>query len=169
MIKILLKLDDGILYRKNIHNQTALMSHIKNNNYNIISILIDFIIESKNEHSFKITDLNGDNILHYLCRTSYIDIIKKIIFIDGLNNVKNLDGNTPIIEAAINSQEDIVYLLKSINADLNITDKYGNTVYHYICLNELCIGMAIENKENIFNYKPSDYCKISNNYYYFVG
>jgi hypothetical protein len=28
--------------------------------------------------------------------------------------------------------------------------------------------MAIENKENMFNYKPSDYCKISNNYYYFV-
>jgi hypothetical protein len=48
MIKILLKLDDGILYRKNKNNQTPLMSHIKNNNYNIISILIDFIIDSKN-------------------------------------------------------------------------------------------------------------------------
>jgi ankyrin repeat protein len=169
MIKILLKLDDGILYRKNKKNQTALMTHIENNNYNIVSILIDFIIESKNEHSFEIIDLNGNNILHYLCRSSYIDIIKKILpLIDPLLNVKNSNGNTPIIEAALNSQEDIIYLLKSINVDLNITDKYGNTVYHYICLNELCVGLAIENKENIFGYKPSDYCKLALNYYYFI-
>lgn len=169
MIKILLKLDDGILYRKNKKNQTALMTHIENNNYNIVSILIDFIIESKNEHSFEIIDNRGNNILHYLCRTSYIDIIKKIVpLIDPQLNVKNSNGDTPIIEAALNSQEDIIYLLKSINVDLNISDKYGNTAYHYICLNELCVGLAIENKENIFGYKPSDYCKLALNYYYFI-
>jgi ankyrin repeat protein len=113
--------------------------------------------------------LNGDNILHYLCRTSHIDIIKKILpYIDSILNIKNGNGNTPIIEGAINSQEDIVYLLKSINADLNITDKYGNTVYHYICLNELCVVLAIENKQNIFGFKPSDYCKLALNYYYFI-
>lgn len=169
MIKILLKLDDGILYKKNKKNQTALMLHIENNNYNIVSILIDFIIESKNEHVFQIVDINGNNILHYLCKTTYIDIIKKILSnIDVLLNIKNSDGNTPIIEAALNSQEDIIYLLKSIDADLNISDKYGNSVYHYICLNELCVGLAIENKENIFGYKPSDYCKLALNYYYFI-
>jgi len=51
---------------------------------------------------------------------------------------------------------------------MNICDIYGNTVYHYICQNELCIGLDIINKENIFGYKPSDYSKISNNYYYFM-
>ena len=56
-----------------------------------------------------------------------------------------------------------------MNCDMNLNDIYGNTVYHYVCLNELCIGMAIDNKENIFGYKPSDYCKISQNYYYFIG
>ena len=32
---------------------------------------------------------------------------------------------------------------------MSLVDIYGNSVYHYICLNELCLGMDIENKENI--------------------
>lgn len=70
--------------------------------------------------------------------------------------------------SAKSSQEDIIYYLKGIKADMELTDIYGNTVYHYICQNELCVGMDIENKENIFGYKPSDYSKISNNYYYYI-
>jgi hypothetical protein len=169
MIKILLKLDDGIIYKKNKLNQTALLKHIENKNFDIVSILIDFILETKNEHSFKVIDLKGENILHYLCKTDRIDLIKKIIpFVDDIINIKNNDLLTPIMIAAQNSQEDIIYLLKSINADLLQSDKYGNTVYHYICLNELCVGIPIQNRENIFGYKPSDYCKIALNYYYFI-
>ena len=85
-----------------------------------------------------------------------------------LINLQNKSYETPLIISAKNKQEDYIYFLKGIKADMNISDLYGNTVYHYICLNELCIGMAIDNKENIFGYKPSDYCKISQNYYYFI-
>ena len=66
-----------------------------------------------------------------------------------------------------NKCEDIYYLLKGVNADLNIVDRFGNTLEHYICLNEMCIGMGIKNKENIFGYTPKDYCKISPDYYMF--
>jgi ankyrin repeat protein len=138
----------------------------------IINILIEYIIESNNETLFEIIDNNKDNILHYLCKhydDNNINIIRKIwVLKPEIINNQNKNFETPIILAAKNKCEDIIYFLKGINCDMNLVDIYGNSVYHYICLNELCIGMAIENKENMFGYKPSAYCKISLNYYYFI-
>ncbi len=81
--------------------------------------------------------------------------------------MQNKTNETPIIISAKNLQENNIYYLKSINARCDLVDNYGNTVYHYICLNELCIGIEIINNKNYFNYTPSDYCKISLDYYYF--
>jgi ankyrin repeat protein len=77
-------------------------------------------------------------------------------------------NETPILIACKFGCEDIYFLLKSLNADLSIIDYYGNSVYHYICLNSLVIGSVIENKPNIFGYTPEDYCNISPSYYAFV-
>jgi hypothetical protein len=172
MIKIILKLNDSLLFKKNKHGEIPIMTHIKSKNMDIVHILIEYIIESNNETLFEIIDNNKDNILHYLCKhydDNNMNIIRKICVLkpEIINN-QNKNFETPIILAAQNKCEDIIYFLKGINCDMNLIDIYGNSVYHYICLNELCIGMAIENKENMFGYKPSAYCKISLNYYYFV-
>ena len=172
MIKIILKLNDSLLFKKNKHGEIPIMTHIKSKNMDIVHILIEYIIESNNETLFEIIDNNKDNILHYLCKNyddNNMNIIRKICVLkpEIINN-QNKNFETPIILAAKNKCEDIIYFLKGINCDMNLIDIYGNSVYHYICLNELCIGMAIENKENMFGYKPSAYCKISLNYYYFV-
>ena len=165
-----LKLDDSLLFKKNKFNETALIKHAKQKNYNILSQLIDFIIESNNDSIFEVYDINKNNILHYICQyDDCINLVKKIVLIKPeLINVQNKSYESPLIICAKNNQEDYIYFLKGNKADMSISDIYGNTVYHYICLNELCIGMAIENKENIFGYTPSDYCKISLNYYYFI-
>lgn len=172
MIKIILKLNDSLLFKKNKHGEIPIMTHIKSKNMDIVHILIEYIIESNNETLFEIIDNNKDNILHYLCKhydDNNINIIRKICVLKSeIINNQNKNFETPIILAAKNKCEDIIYFLKGINCDMNLIDIYGNSVYHYICLNELCIGMAIENKENMFGYKPSAYCKISLNYYYFV-
>ena len=172
MIKIILKLNDSLLFKKNKHGEIPIMTHIKSKNMDIINILIEYIIESNNETLFEIIDNNKDNILHYLCKhydDNNINIIRKIwVLKPEIINNQNKNFETPIILAAKNKCEDIIYFLKGINCDMNLVDIYGNSVYHYICLNELCIGMAIENKENMFGYKPSAYCKISLNYYYFI-
>lgn len=170
MITILLKLDDSILFKKNKSNQTALLKHAKDKNIKIVSYLINQIIETNNDTIFELTDSNKNNILHYLCMyEDTINLIKKIIICKPeIINIQNKSYETAIIISAKSSQENNLYYLKSMKADLNLVDIYGNSVYHYICLNELCIGMDIENKENIFGYKPSDYCKISKNYYLFI-
>ena len=177
MITILLKLDDSLLFKKNKFGEIPLIKHIKNKNFDIITILINFIIDTNNDTIFEIIDNDKNNILHHLCsikdninQDKINDIIKKIILIkNDIINYQNKNYETPIVSAAKNNHEDIIYFLKSMNCNMNLLDIFGNSVYHYICLNELCIGMAIENKENIFGYKPSEYCNISQNYYYFIN
>lgn len=177
MITILLKLDDSLLFKKNKFGEIPLIKHIKNKNFDIITILINFIIDTNNDTIFEIIDNDKNNILHHLCSINdninhdkIYDTIKKIILIkNDIVNYQNKNYETPIIIAAKNNHEDIIYFLKSMNCNMNLLDIFGNSVYHYICLNELCIGMAIENKENIFGYKPSEYCNISQNYYYFIN
>ena len=172
MIKIILKLNDSLLFKKNIHGEIPIMTHIKNKNMEIVNILLNYILESNNDTIFEIIDNNKNNILHYLSQyynDNNIDIIRKICILNKeIINQQNSTFETPIICAAKNKFEDIVYFFKGINCNMELTDIYGNSVYHYICLNELCIGMAIENKENLFGYKPSAYCKISVNYYYMI-
>jgi ankyrin repeat protein len=98
-----------------------------------------------------------------------INLIKQVIIIKpDILNYQNKSYETPLIICSKYLQENNLYFLRSMKADMDLVDINGNSVYHYICLNELCIGMDIENKENIFGYKPSDYCKISTNYYYFI-
>ena len=60
------------------------------------------------------------------------------------------------------------YVLKNNGADLNVKDAYGNTVYHYICANSICLGMEIKNIPNFFGATPKDYCILSQKYYYFI-
>jgi hypothetical protein len=171
MITLLIKLDDSLLFKKNKNGETPLITHAKNKNFNILSHLINYLIESNNDSLFEVNDLNKNNILHYICQyEECYNLVKKIIIIKpDLIDIQNKAFETPLIISAKYNQENNVYFLKGNKANMNLVDLYGNSVYHYICLNELCIGMAIENKENIFGYKPSDYCKISCNYYYFIG
>jgi hypothetical protein len=171
MIELILKLDDSLLFKKNNNNEIPLLKHCKNNNLKIVSYLIDSIIKNDNESLFELIDNDKNTILHYLCKNDdTLKLIKKIILIKPeIINYQNINFETPLILSAKYSQEDIIYFLKGVNGQMNICDIYGNTIYHYICQNELCIGLDIVNKENIFGYKPSDYSKISNNYYYFIN
>jgi len=169
-IKLIITIDINILNKKNINGESCLIYHAKKNNLFIVETLID-IIKSKENNILKEIDNDNNNILHILSsNNSNLRIIKLIIFdnLDIINGQNNL-LQTPCIIATIHSAEDIFFLYKSLNAHMDLYDQYGNSVYHYICLNSLCLGMIIRNKHNIFGYKPSDYCKISPTYYFFTN
>lgn len=117
---------------------------------------------------YEITDNNGDTFLHKLCHAGYYEIIQhNIRRVISLIDSKNTMNKTPAIIAAEKLHEEIFYVLKGLNADLEISDIYGNTVYHYICLNKICPGMLIINKKNKYGLTPYDYCKIAPKYYHF--
>ena len=169
MIKLLISLDSSLLSKKNKDGDTPLIYHAKNNR-NICSILIEVIKNNKFKNNFMVQNNNGDNVIHVLSNNnSNLKLIKDIIFDNSeLLNETNNDNYTPSIISTINNCEDVFYLYNSLKADLNIKDKYGNTCYHYICLNSMCIGMAIKNDKNIYGYTPKDYCRISHSYYHFI-
>ncbi len=170
MIHLLITLDESILYKKDMNDNTPLLYHAINKNYKIVEILIKVIKEKNLIKIFEEKNNNNDTILHILTKSNEnIKLIKEIIYDNmELLNLQNKDGETPIIISCKNSAEDVYYLLKGLDANMDICDMYGNTPEHYICLNEICLGMAIRNKENIFGYTPLDYCKISDKYYYFT-
>jgi ankyrin repeat protein len=170
MIKLLITLDETILNKKNNEGETPLLYHAKNN-VDICSILIKIIKEKNMTKLFYDKTNNNDTILHILSSSNLnLKLIKEIIYdnMDLLNEI-NKHNETAILISCINSAEDIYYLLNGIGADITLCDKYENSIEHYICLNEMCIGMAMQNKENIFGYTPLDYCKISPSYYYFIN
>jgi hypothetical protein len=170
MIRLLITLDESILFKKNNDGQTPLL-YLAEKDTDILEILIK-IIKEKNLHKlFDDKDNDGNNIIHILSKSNINNKLIKMIIYDSMHllNEKNNNEETPLIVSCINVAEDVFYLLKSIGAELLLVDKFGNSCEHYICLNEMCIGMAIHNKQNIFGYEPKDYCKVSHDYYYFIN
>jgi hypothetical protein len=85
-----------------------------------------------------------------------------------LINIPNNNFETPVIICCKYNNENMYYILKSMGADLDEKDYHGNTVYHYICLNKMCIGTIIKNIKNKFGLAPIDYLKLSHIYYSIV-
>ena len=62
------------------------------------------------------------------------------------------------------------YLTKNIEFTVNEMSAIGFTLESpiYDIISQKVRVCFLRNKENIFGYTPSDYCKISNKYYYFI-
>lgn len=117
---------------------------------------------------YEIVDSNSDTFLHKLCTNGKLDIVQNIVRnVIDIIDVKNDKMMTPALLAAANKHEEIFYILKGLNANLDEVDIYGNTVYHYICESRICPGILVVNKKNKFGFTPYDYCKIDHKFYYF--
>jgi hypothetical protein len=181
MIKLIIKLDtEGeLLNMTNDYNETPIVKQAKKNSHIVKTLLELEMNQSTNkekedninsiELDVSILDRSGNSFLHNLCVSGSIDTVKIAIREHPeLLNLQNEKLETPVLLASRHSREDIFYMLHGAKADLGKADVYGNTAYHYVCKNEICIGMAIENIPNKFGFKPVDYCKISPLYYYFI-
>jgi hypothetical protein len=161
LIKLILKLKPDLLNVHNTNKETPLIYHAKYN-----PTMLDEFIEY--EFNSLIRDKEGNIFLHHLCKTNNVDILKKFLKrCPEIINMPNSISETPIIISCKYNMEESFCMLKMFGADLEASDHYGNTVYHYICANSMCIGMLIDNKKNHFGLTPLDYCKISPSYYGF--
>ena len=80
---------------------------------------------------------------------------------NGINE-QNIRGETILILSIITRQEELYKILLGYGSNDMIEDIYGNTVYHYICLNDMLIGSIIKTSTNKYGYKPSDFTKLKN-------
>lgn len=167
MLELLLKLNINLLNFSNENGDTPILYHTKQNNILLVKKMLEY-----NNQELKLElnkDNDGNTLLHIMCYHNVYDYIKYIVNkYSELLNLQNNNLETPIIIATKKSHDNIFYILQGLKADLTKTDIYGNTPYHYICKNEICIGIAIMNTKNKFGYTPKDYCKIAHSYYYFL-
>jgi len=166
IIDLLLKLKPTMINQVNGCGQTPIIVFAEKGYFNLVSHLLNF-----SDIDIDMVDNLGETFLHKLCKLKEFDVsilVREILKKSkSILNKRNLNLQTPITLACIYGNEDLYYILKSVGCDVNIVDKYGNTVYHYICYNSMCIGSSIVNTKNMYGITPHDYCKIKPNYYQF--
>jgi len=140
----------------------------KNNTCVNLEKILDLLINCLNKNEVKLEHIsiiiykliNHQNNLKHLLKLN--ENIKYII--------KDIDFIKSIIE---NKDEDLFYFIQNLfskdefNKILSdIKDNDGNTIYHLICKNNICLGYHINNKvRNNKGFKPLDMCLISSKYY----
>lgn len=162
ILEIILKKHKSLVDEKDDQGRTPLILYAEIGLGKCIQKLIDYGAD------YEIVDNNSDTFLHKLCTNGKLDIVQNVIRnVIDIIDVKNDRMMTPALLAAANKHEEIFYILKGLNANLDEADIYGNTVYHYICESKICPGILVVNKKNRFGFTPYDYCKIDRKFYYF--
>jgi ankyrin repeat protein len=139
-------------YKKNKLNLNSFELSVKLKKYDIFKLLLD------KYDDFTFVNNNEENILFDLIKDNQLEIIKKLLNKEKVKifiNLKNKEFSlTPLIVALGNNHSDIAIFLIDKNADINITDNFGNTGLHYL---------LIENNIDLFN-KIVEYIKIEINW-----
>lgn len=162
LTELIIKIKPELLNLKDCNKETPVMFHAKHNP-EIVKVMLG------HKFDYTLVDNDGNTFLHNLCRNDCPSILKIALKkCPELIDMPNKKSETPMIICGKNNKENMFYVLKGMGADTLTKDSFGNTVFHYICANSMCLGTIIENTENYFNLKPIDYCKVSQKYYTFV-
>ncbi len=143
------------------------IDNCQDNYFETIELLINSGIDINN-HNSKFSETP----LHRLCARSspHMDLIMMLLEKGAKVNAVNLSGKTPIFHCNFSYSVELLNLLIKYGADINIRDKYGNTLLHddYInCFEErfeeflkalLDFGFNI-NSKNSAGLTPLDFCE----------
>ncbi|MBK5240692.1 ankyrin repeat domain-containing protein [Clostridium sp.] len=143
------------------------INNSENNYFKTIELLINNGADINSHHSEFL-----ETPLHKLCARGnpQIDVITMILKKGAKANAVNISGKTPIFHCSLNYSVELLTLLVKYGADINIRDKYKNTLLHddYInCYDErfeeflialINIGFDI-NSKNTTGLTPLDYCE----------
>ena len=144
---------------------TALMCAIKSPIVKTRIPMIELLIANKAD--INITDANGLGALNiaimnndmeltkieYAINTDNIDLLQLLVENGAdINRANDISSLTPLMRASRTGLENIVRILLSRNAELNTTDKYGNTALHMAAENsQLNIVKLLLNKKPELN------------------
>jgi len=143
------------------------INNSQNNYFEIIELLINIGVDINNHHSKFL-----ETPLHKLCSrmTPRIDVITMLLEKGAEVNAINLSGKTPVFYCSFNYSVELLNLLVKYGADINIKDKYKNTLLHdnYTdCLEErfeeflkaiIAFGFDI-NATNALGVTPLNFCE----------
>jgi ankyrin repeat protein len=132
-IRILLNYDSEIVNAKNNQGYTPIFLAYQNN-------YLTEILLSVSDLNIRIE--NDETYLHHIIKNGNMNVLNKIFMYqeqwnNELINMKNQDGETPLLLASKMLKQDCCNLLIHNGADIRICDNDGNTIFHYICLYNL--------------------------------
>lgn len=143
------------------------INNCQNNYFKTIEFLINNGADINSHHSKLL-----ETPLHRLCARAkpQIDVITMILKKGAEVNSVNISGKTPVFHCNFSYSVELLNLLVKYGADINITDKYKNTLLHddYInCLDEhfeeflkALIGLGFDiNSRNSSGLTPLDFCE----------
>ncbi|MBZ9623342.1 ankyrin repeat domain-containing protein [Clostridium sp. FP2] len=143
------------------------INNSENNYFKTIELLINNGADINSHHSEFL-----ETPLHKLCARikPQIDVITMILEKGAKVNAVNISGKTPVFYCSFNYSVELLNLLVKYGADINVHDKYKNTLLHddYInCYDEhfeeflkslISLGFDI-NSTNSTGSTPLDYCE----------
>ncbi|XP_046568368.1 putative ankyrin repeat protein RF_0381 [Haliotis rubra] len=109
------------------HGWTPVMKAAVNGRKDVYDLLV------KENADLKLTDDNGNNLLHLACHGGNVSIVKNLLPQFDINS-RGGNGWTPVMYAVVNGHEILFHLLVSEGADLSLRDDYDNSVFHLGCL-----------------------------------
>jgi ankyrin repeat protein len=143
------------------------INNSENNYFKTIELLINTGSDINSHHSKFL-----ETPLHKLCSriNPHMDVINMILEKGAKVNEINTSGKTPVFYCSFNYSVQLLNLLVKYGADINIKDKYKNTLLHddYVnCFDEhfedflkvlISLGFNI-NSTNSTGWTPLDYCE----------
>jgi ankyrin repeat protein len=157
-------LDKTLINKKDNNEKTPLFYFINDCSISELKNVLSYY----QNIDLSIKDKNGSSILHELIllnKPEHLACILNNIKTNIQINIKNNNGETPILLACKYGNEKIYKLFYSFGADILQIDTYGNSVYHYMCKNSICIGEKIILSRNYFGYSPLDYSTIKHTFW----
>ena len=143
------------------------INNSENNYFEVIELLINNGADINSHHSEFL-----ETPLHKLCARGnpQIDVITMILEKGAKINAGNISGKTPIFHCNFNYSVELLNLLIKYGADINIRDKYKNTLLHddYINCSEehfeeflkVLINRGFDiNSKNSTDLTTLDYCE----------
>ena len=120
------------IYTQDENGNTPLMIAAEKGYANISETLISETRKRKLASVVEKQNKLGEKALHLAAKIGPINVIEKLTEVDVQLNAQTHDGRTPLIMAIANKQDDIANFLIEKRANINIKDKFGNTVWHFV-------------------------------------
>ncbi|XP_067656470.1 serine/threonine-protein phosphatase 6 regulatory ankyrin repeat subunit B-like [Haliotis asinina] len=128
MVKYVLSLNKLDINSRGYYERTPLMTAAFFGHEKVCEMLVE------RGCNISLKDVDGNNILHVICFSGYLNIVKYVLSLNKLDiNGRGHYGRTPLMTAASSGHKEVFDLLVEKGGDVFLKDANGNNMLHIIC------------------------------------
>ena len=116
------------------------------------------LLEAINDIDLNVTDEANESLLHYTVKFNSLEFARLLLMHNAKPNIKNNNGDTPLMLACKMGKENFIKLFLKFNVDINDKNNFGETALHMALLNgnlEI-IKLLINDKTDLFQLTDSN-------------